>query len=446
MSSMLEKASKLGRLLFGSWSPRTKREASDAVGFNFLMHWFPARITVKSLSFGYSFWLGTISASLFIILSVTGVVLMFLYVPSIERAYQSIKDIEYVVSYGWLIRRMHRWAAHGMVLFVFLHMIRVFLTAAYRSTHVTPGGQRPLNWLIGVVLLLLTMLLSYTGYLLPWDQLALWAIVIGANIAAATPFIGQDVRFFMQGGTIIGQNTILLWYAMHVAILPLLTLGLISWHMWRIRKDGGLASVDSLAIQKEKNTDPNTVQTTVKGKSYALMGTVKGTRPTVVVNKLKGETVIAVPTVLTRIMIVFIATFTGVLFISLFFPVPLEEAATFEWTPNPAKAPWYFLWLQELVTITTVRLGGFTLNGGFVGGIIIPGILGGLLAAWPFLDKSTQEAVGVWFHKSRIRQNAVFLYIIFIMIVMIYISSEMRGPNWDIYWPWEKWPVHAVRF
>lgn len=429
--------------MFGSWSPRSKREAHDAVGFNFLMHWFPAKITVKSLSWGYSFWLGTISASLFMILAVTGVVLMFLYVPSVERAYQSIKDLEYVVSYGWLVRRMHRWSAHAMVLFVYLHMFRVFLTAAYRSSSRTARGQRPLNWLIGMVLLLLTMLLSYTGYLLPWDQLALWAITIGANIANAVPVLGPQVKFFMQGGTEIGQNTLVIWYAMHVAVLPLLVVGLLSWHMWRIRKDGGLAAVDSLAIGKESVEG---IEKSNPRKTYTVMGVVQGVKPSVVVHKVMGETVNAIPTVLTRVMIAFLITLAGILFMSVFFAVPLEEPATTEWTPNPAKAPWYFLWLQELVTITTIRMGGITLNGGFIGGVIIPGILGTWAAIWPFLDKSPESSIGVWFHKSRFRQNLTFLIIIAILAFMTYFSSEMRGPNWEVYMPWEHWPHHATNF
>ncbi len=443
MNELLEKATKVGRDLLADWNPRTKREAHDSVGFNFLMHWFPAKVTRKSISWGYSFWLGTVAASLFFILSISGVVLMFLYVPSVERAYQSIKDLEFVVSYGWFIRRMHRWAAHAMVAFVFLHMVRVFLTAAYRSSEQTVRGDRSVNWLIGIVLLLFTMLLSYTGYLLPWDQLALWAITIGANIANAVPIIGPQVKFFMQGGTIIGQNTLIIWYAMHVAILPLLLTALISWHMWRIRKDGGLASVDSLALEKVTLENVNESH---PRKTYTIMGAVKGVRPTVVMHKVKDETESAIPAILIRVLIVFLITLAGILFLSVFFPVPLEEPATTEWTPNPAKAPWYFLWLQELVTLTTIRIGGMTLNGGFVGGVIVPGLLGGLAAVWPFLDKSPSSAIGVWFHKSRSRQTMVFLIIVGILAAMTYFSSEMRGPNWQVYLPWQEWPHHATKF
>ncbi len=188
---------KFTRSLFWSWSPDSDKESSQAVGFNLLFHWFPAKITEKSRSWGYSAWLGTVTLALFIILTITGVVLMFVYVPSIERAYHTIKDVEFVVSYGWFIRRMHRWAAHLMVAFVFLHMIRVFLTGAYKFSKKNSNANRPLNWILGIILLVLTMLLSYTGYLLPWDQLALWAITIGANIALSVPVIGEQAQFIM---------------------------------------------------------------------------------------------------------------------------------------------------------------------------------------------------------------------------------------------------------
>ncbi len=428
---------KITRPLLWSWSPDSDKEAAQAVGFNLLLHWFPAKITSKSRSWTYSAWLGTISLVLFALLSITGLVLMFIYVPSIERAYHSIKDVEFVVSYGWFIRRMHRWAAHLMVLFVFLHMLRVFFTGAYKFSKKNVNANRPLNWIIGLVLLILTMLLSYTGYLLPWDQLALWAITIGANIALSTPVIGEQVQFLMQGGTLIGQNTLIIWYTLHVAVLPIVTAGLIAWHMWRIRKDGGLAGVETIPVE-EVTEEPE------KGKTYSLMGITQGVRPTVLYHRIKDKTDSFVPTTLIRIVIVFLFTTATVMFLSAFFSVPLEEPASLEWTPNPAKAPWYFLWLQELVTITTVRVSGFTFNGGLVGGIIIPGILVTFAALWPFMDRSPDSAVGIWFHKTRRWQNTIFMIIIIGIAILTFIGMILRGPNWGIYMPWQAWPLHPT--
>ena len=320
-----------------------------------------------------------------------------------------------------------------MVAFVMFHMFRVFFTGAYRSSSVTPQGNRSMNWIIGVVLMVLTMLFSYTGYLLPWDQLALWAIVIGSNIAKATPVIGNHVQFIMQGGNEIGQNTLVLWYATHIAILPAAVTVLISWHMWRIRKDGGLAAVDSLGIAQEKAPP-------VKGKTYSLMGIAKGVTPSINYHRVAGETVLSVPRILTRILIVWLITFGAMLLISIFFPVPLEEPATTQWTPNPAKAPWYFLWLQELVAITTFRIGGFTVNGGFIGGSLIPGLVVVMFIFWPYIDRSSEKSIGVWFHKSRIWHNIIFLIIIISLSVLTFIGTFMRGPNWGMFLPWESWP------
>src|SRR5690242_20265030 len=253
-----------------TWRPATERESGDSVVRNLLLHWFPAKVTLESLRFSYSFWLGTVSLVLFLLLTLTGMVLMFLYVPSVERAYQSIKDLEYVVSFGSFLRGVHRISAHLMVAVVFLHMVRVFLTGAYRNG--TAAAQnRPLNWIVGIVLLLVTFFLSFTGYLLPWDQLAYWAITVGTNIASAAPVIGDKIRFLLLGGNQIEQNTLLRFYVLHCFFLPAFVLFLFLWHMWRVRKDGGLASVDQLSLeQKREKLAP------VKSKTYSLLGITKG--------------------------------------------------------------------------------------------------------------------------------------------------------------------------
>ena len=253
-----------------SWTPETKRQAGDSVVKNFLLHWFPAKVTRESVSWNYSFWLGTISAILFLILIVTGIPLMFLYVPSVERAYLSVKDIEFTVAFGWFLRGLHRISAHLMVAVVFLHFVRVFLTGAYKNGTAV-NQNRPLNWIIGIGLLLVTLLLSFTGYLLPWDQLAYWAITVGTNIASAAPVLGEAMRFFLLGGTTIEQNTLLRFYVLHCFFLPLLVLLLFSYHMWRVRKDGGLACVDRLSLeQKKENVVP------IKSKTYSLLGITRG--------------------------------------------------------------------------------------------------------------------------------------------------------------------------
>ena len=128
--------------------------------------------------------------------------------------------------------------------------------------------------------------------------------------------------------------------------------------------------------------------------------------------------------------------------LGLAFPAPLEEPANPALTPNPAKAPWYFLWLQELVSILTFRVGDVVIDGAFVGGILLPGLLVALLALWPFLDRSPAAAAGVWFHPSRRLQNRVFLAILLACIVLTVIGTYFRGPYWSWVWPWEE--THTI--
>ena len=419
-----------------SWQPESYREAGDSVVKNFLLHWFPAKVTRQSLSWNYSFWLGTVSALLFFILILTGIPLMFLYVPSVERAYLSVKDLEYTVSYGWFLRGLHRISAHLMVAVVFLHLVRVFLTGAYKNGTAV-NQNRPLNWVVGVVLLLLTLLLSFTGYLLPWDQLAYWAITVGTNIASAAPVVGEKMRFFLLGGTTIDQNTLIRFYVLHCFFLPVLVLLLFSYHMWRVRKDGGLACVDRLSLsQKKEKVTPN------RSKTYSLLGITSGTTVHVETTVLDEDkhTVMSSPNLTRRLVVVSLATLAVASVLTFLFPAPLEEAANPSVTPNPAKAPWYFLWLQELVTTTTFTVGGFTVNGALIGGIILPGVL--VLAAlwWPYRDRSPLSAIGVWFAPERRRQNTVFLVVVAAILVLTVIGTYLRGPYWDFYWPWESWP------
>jgi quinol-cytochrome oxidoreductase complex cytochrome b subunit len=425
-----------------TWQPESQREAGDSVVKNFLLHWFPAKVTRQSLSWNYSFWLGTISAVLFLILVLTGIPLMFLYVPSVERAYLSVKDIEFTVSYGWFLRGLHRISAHLMVAVVFLHMVRVFLTGAYKNGNAA-NQNRPLNWIIGIALLLLTLLLSFTGYLLPWDQLAYWAITVGTNIASAAPGVGEAMRFFLLGGTTIEQNTLIRFYVLHCFFLPLLVALLFCYHMWRVRKDGGLACVDQLSLeQKKEKVAP------IESKTYSLLGITRGTTvhvETTIIDEDK-HTVMSSPNLTRRLVVVSLGTLVASSILTILFRAPLEAAANPSVTPNPAKAPWYFLWLQELVTTTTFTIGGFTVNGALIGGIILPGLLVLAAIAWPYFDKSPLNSTGVWWARERRRQNIVFLVIVAAILILTVIGTFLRGPYWNWYWPWESWPIMPRKF
>ncbi|MCL4558385.1 MAG: cytochrome b N-terminal domain-containing protein [Deltaproteobacteria bacterium] len=438
---MRERLKRIIRKLTWTYNPATEREASDSTARNFLLHWFPAKVTAKSMSFSYSMLLGTIILTLFSILTVTGLILMFLYVPSVERAYWSIKDLEFAIPYGWFIRDLHRVAAQLMVAVVFIHLVRVFLTGAYKHSEKIVGSYRPLNWWIGLALLIVTMLLSYTGYLLPWDQLALWAITIGDHIALSAPIVGAAISKVLIGGTIIDQNTLIRWYVAHVFFLPVIIFLLILWHMWRIRKDGGLAVVEALGIERIRED-----KVVAKAKTYSLMGIVTGITPTITQYRVRGTAVSSSPNLTRRVLLTFVLVTAAAMALTFLFKAPLEEPASLMWTPNPAKAPWYFLWLQELVADTTIRLKGLTISGGFVGGIIIPTVLLLFAAAWPLIDRTPDQAIGVWFHKSRRLQNAVFLLVCAVIIALIYVGAVMRGPYWHLYMPWQQWIKMPTRF
>lgn len=212
---------------------------------NVFLHLHPLRIPKHALKIRFTWCLGGITFFAFLVECVTGILLMFYYHPVVEQAYMDMKYLEYDVPFGMLLRNMHRWGAHLMVLGVMLHMLRVFLTGSYRP-------PREFNWVIGVILLILTLLMSFTGYLLPWDQLAFWAITVGTNMAAAVPFLGaegpfafadkyNDVRFVLLGGTTVGANALLRFYVLHVIAVPAVAVVLMALHFWRVRKDGGIS-------------------------------------------------------------------------------------------------------------------------------------------------------------------------------------------------------------
>jgi quinol-cytochrome oxidoreductase complex cytochrome b subunit len=228
------KESEAWRSLFRQPYPTTSRTRALAVMNNVFLHLHPVRVKRHAVRYTYTFCLGGISFFLFLALTVTGIYLMFFYVPSVALAYQNIQSIETSVAFGLLVRNMHRWAAHLMVLTVFLHMIRVFYHGAYKP-------PREFNWVIGTLLLFSTLWLSFTGYLLPWDQIAFWAITVGSQMATYAPLINSESSFLLLGGIEVGQGTLIRFYVMHVIAFPLIAAILLVVHFWRIRKDGGIS-------------------------------------------------------------------------------------------------------------------------------------------------------------------------------------------------------------
>ena len=234
--------------------PSTPRNRSLAVLANLVLHLHPIRLRKSGLRVRYTWCMGGLTFFLFLELTITGLLLMFYYRPTAEYAYNDITYLRADVALG-IMRELHRWGAHAMVITVWLHMMRVFMTGAYKP-------PREFNWSIGVILLVLTLLLSFTGYLLPWDQLAIWAVTVGTNMARATPLMGHegplaaalalpgdvklvtvssDVRFALLGGTLVGPSTLLRFYVLHCIFIPLVAAVLMAVHFWRVRKDGGIS-------------------------------------------------------------------------------------------------------------------------------------------------------------------------------------------------------------
>ncbi|MEJ2707564.1 MAG: cytochrome b N-terminal domain-containing protein [Anaerolineales bacterium] len=237
MSSFVNRItrSRVWRSFFRHGLPDNPLDRSLVMTTNIFFHLHPVKVSRKSLKATYSLGLGILSVILFMELTITGLLLMFYYVPTVERAYTYIVKLQTVVPFGQLLRNMHRWGAHLMVLVVVLHMARVFYTGAYKP-------PRQFNWVVGVGLLLLTLGASFTGYLLPWDQLSFWAITVGTSVASYEPTMGSTIRAFLLGGPEVGQEALTRFYALHIMLIPLSIALLTSLHLWRVRKDGGLAA------------------------------------------------------------------------------------------------------------------------------------------------------------------------------------------------------------
>jgi quinol-cytochrome oxidoreductase complex cytochrome b subunit len=495
--------------IFRTGRPTSERARAQKVFGNFLLHVHSTRIHLNSLRFTTTLGLGVAALASFAIAAVTGILLMIYYTPSTELAYQSVKDVHYVVPTGRFIRNLHRWSAHVMVITVILHAVRVFLTASYKK-------PREFNWLTGLGLLVVTLGLSFTGYLLPWDQLAYWAATIGANIASSprelTDALGITAavdpgglsKELLLGADTVGQPALTRFYFLHVMVLPIILLWLIGAHFWRIRKDGGLARPsDEVLIAEGKlpagagADKPTPPFPRGPGKTYGLMAIVRGRTP--VVGRGPEHTVPSYPQAFRAEMAVGMVVVAVCLVLAFFFDAPLKEQANPLVPENPAKAPWYFLGLQELVSYSA-----------FMGGVFLPMLVVLGLALIPYLDREP-ELGGVWFsgrrglrtflaslafafvvvvaievfairfgwirnwfpnasqlwiillnpgtvlaaafaawsqlvlyrtRSTRLAAIALFTSILVGFVVLTWIATVHRGPNWDFYWSHSQWPIH----
>ncbi|HXM78466.1 MAG TPA: cytochrome b N-terminal domain-containing protein [Thermoanaerobaculia bacterium] len=246
-------ASQIWKSIFRVGVPNTNRKRVLAMLGNVVLHLHPVKTRKSGVKMRYTWCAGGVTFFLFLVLTFTGLLLMFYYRPTVEYAFVDILDLREQVPFG-IMREVHRWGAHAMVISVWIHMFRVFMTGSYKP-------PREFNWVIGVLLLVMTLMLSFTGYLLPWDQLAIWAITVGSNMASATPLIGiqgpatgllkigdiplvtstNDARFGLLGGRFVGAGALLRFYVLHCVGIPLIAAFLMAVHFWRVRKDGGIS-------------------------------------------------------------------------------------------------------------------------------------------------------------------------------------------------------------
>ena len=348
----------------------------DDVGYmrtvvnNAILHLHPVSVPVPALRFSYTWGLGGISVFLGLLLGITGVLLMFRYDASIERAYISVQELEATVIFGSLIRGVHHWSANLLVVTTFLHLLRVFFTGGYKK-------GRTMNWFVGVALLLIVLAFNFSGTLLPWDQLAYWASTVGTSLLGYIPVIGNPLSRFILGGPVLGQGTLRNFYAIHVAALPILMAIMISYHFWKIRKNGGIS-------QSEKD-------------------------------QARGEKVTTIPHLVQRELAAAAIILTVVLIWAMFTPAPLQSLADPGASPNPAKAAWFFVGLQELL-----------LHMHPSAAIGLVGIILAFIFLIPIIDRSGQD-IGIYFRSNKGRWIAFFAAFLSLdLVIALVVIDEYR--------------------
>jgi quinol-cytochrome oxidoreductase complex cytochrome b subunit len=289
----------------------------------------------------------------------TGVLLKFVYEPTPIGAYASVQTLINDIPFGQLIRNVHHWGANLLVLIALLHMLRVFFTGAFQP-------PRQFNWIAGMGLFGLVLSANVSGYLLPWDQLAYWAVTVSTGMLEYVPWIGLKLQRILRGGSTIGAVSLRNFFAIHTAVIPMLLIFLMAFHFWRVRKAGGLVIPRNSAEGLPENP----------------------LREPTVPNLILREAAVAA---------VLIAT---VFILSIFFNAPLDDPANPGLSPNPTKAPWYFAGLQELLLHIHPMFAV----------CIIPLLVGMLLVSVPYLKYETDSG-GIWFVSSKARRTGMLVAI-----------------------------------
>jgi len=352
--------------MISSGSSNSRKSFTDL-----LVHIHPPTVSEETLRFRLSFGLGGMSATLIFLLFATGILQLLTYEPSVTGAYGSVQQMYSQAALSGWIRNIHHWSANLLVIVVVLHLLRVFLTGAI-------GPGRRLNWIIGLVLMFFVLSANFSGYLLPWDQLAYWAVTICTSMMVYFPGIGLWLMELFRGGPEIGSATLANFYGLHVALIPCSLLLLMGWHFWLVRKSGGLV--------RENKADDTPV-----------------------------KRVSTVPNLIVREAAVGLSLIAFVLMISVFWNAPLYEQANPGMSPNPAKAPWYFLGFQELL---------LHLHPVFAI-CIVPILASVLLLFLPFRKTSVLPA-GIWFGGQRGRGLAIWAFVVGILCTFFLIILDEK--------------------
>jgi quinol-cytochrome oxidoreductase complex cytochrome b subunit len=377
---------RLWKALGPSEMPSDDRGRMRLVVDNLVLHLHPTKVPKRTLSWTYTWGLGGLSALLLMTLILTGIFLEMSYTPSPPQAYLDVLALRTNTWFGDLLRSVHHWSANLLVIAAFLHLLRVFFTGGHRP-------PRESNWIAGLLMLLLVLGANFTGYLLPWDQLAFWAITVGTSILSYIPLIGSFLTRMLLGGPEVGPATLLNFYSLHISFIPISIVMLMSLHFWRVRKDGGLTLPRRLS-------EP---------------AGAKMERVTTIPHLVRRE--------LAYAMVALALLFTWSMLVS----APLEAIANPAVSPNPAKAPWYFLGIQELLLHFHP----------LVGAVIIPALALLGLGMLPFIDFNPAN-IGVYFRTARGRALSLLASGLALFLTPAWVVLDEFVIDWPAWLP--GWP------
>jgi quinol-cytochrome oxidoreductase complex cytochrome b subunit len=337
-----------------------------------ILHFRPRTVPERTLKFSLTWGLGGMAVVLVCMLFATGLMLKFAYQPVPDKAYESILRLQSEVGFGQLIRNIHHWSGNALLMVVFLHFLRIFFTGAFHP-------PRQFNWIIGLGMFFAVLASNITGYLLPWDQLAYWAITICTAMLEYIPLIGDELQQLVRGGSDIGPATLSIFFAIHTAIIPGCLIILMPFHFWRIRKARGLV------VPRTADEDPSD----------------------------RGESVPVIPNLILREIVVAAVLIAVIMMVSVVFNAPLEAKANPGLSPNPTKAPWYFAGFQELLLHFHPLFALF----------IIPVLMLIALLSIPYLHYQVNTA-GVWFASANGRRMAIVAAVCAMIIMPIGIIAD----------------------